>query len=68
MATVVFLCLNFADVRTADNGHGYESVACLACQQLHFLNKASGKCWGLGRFVHGSSAAAVVGFFPNCAR
>jgi hypothetical protein len=48
MATVVFLCPNFADDGTADNGHSYdESVACLACQQLHFLNKASGKCWGL---------------------
>jgi hypothetical protein len=65
MATVVFLCPNFADDRTADNGHSYESVACLACQQLHFLNKASGKCWGCRRLVDGSSAAAVVVFFPE---
>jgi hypothetical protein len=66
MATVVFLCPNFADDGTADNGHSYdESVACLACQQLHFLNKASGKCWGCRRLVDGSSAAAVVWVFSK---
>ena len=56
MATVVFLCPNvgvhvqgwFAGDGTADNDQSYESVACLACQQLHFVNKATGKVLGAG--------------------
>jgi hypothetical protein len=53
MVTVVYICPNvgvrvqgwFADDGT-DDSESYDSVTCLACQQLHFVNKVSGKVLG----------------------
>jgi hypothetical protein len=54
MATVIFRCPTtgknvqtwFADDVSTDNGESYESVTCLACRQMHFVNRATGKTLG----------------------
>jgi hypothetical protein len=54
MATLIFRCPTtgknvqawFADDVSADNGESYESVTCMACGQLHLVNRATGKTLG----------------------
>jgi hypothetical protein len=54
MATRVFLCPNvgihvqgwFADNGSENGDNTYQSVSCLACQQVHLVNPATGKVLG----------------------
>jgi hypothetical protein len=54
MATRVFLCPHtgqpvqgwFADDGSENGGDTYESVTCLACNQLHMVNPRTGKVLG----------------------
>jgi hypothetical protein len=54
MAMLIFRCPTtgknvqawLADEVSADNGESYESVTCLACRQMHFVNRATGKTLG----------------------
>ncbi len=54
MATAIFICPNtakrvqgwFANDGSEDGGEVYQSVTCLACRQLHWVNPKSGKVLG----------------------
>jgi hypothetical protein len=54
MAPVLFRCPNmgvpvrgwFADGGSEDGDEAYQSVTCLACQQVHLVNPKSGKVLG----------------------
>ena len=54
MPTLIFRCPNtgmnvqtwFADEVSGNNGETYDSLTCLACSQVHFVNRATGKVLG----------------------
>jgi hypothetical protein len=54
MATVLFLCPNkgvrvqgwIADNGSDDAAETFQSVTCLACQQMHLVNPKNGKVLG----------------------
>jgi hypothetical protein len=54
MGTILFRCPNMGvhvqgwmvDDGTEDGGEIYQSVTCLACQQVHLINPRTGKVLG----------------------
>jgi hypothetical protein len=54
MGTILFRCPNMgvhvqgwmADDGSEDGGEVYQSVTCLACQQVHLINPKNGKMLG----------------------
>jgi hypothetical protein len=36
----------FADDASANNGETYESLTCLACNQVHLVNRSTGRTLG----------------------
>jgi len=54
MAPFLFRCPNtnqtvqgFVAEKVSDDPNAYESVTCLACQQVHLVNLATGKVLGV---------------------
>jgi hypothetical protein len=58
VATIIFRCPStgahvqgwFADNGAEDQGEGeiYHTITCIACQQVHLVNRATGKTLGAG--------------------
>ena len=53
MAPFIFRCpttgfrvQDYASEQTSDDHNSYEAVTCLACNQLHLVNPATGKVLG----------------------